>query len=60
VPDGRGSGSNRIYTAWDSKEDEERLFAGLSRHVKYGVKPDQIMVYMIIGYWLNETAEDRD
>jgi hypothetical protein len=27
---------------------------------KYGVKPDQIMVYMLIGYWPGETAQDRD
>jgi hypothetical protein len=52
--------SKRIYTAWDSKEDEDRLFAGLNRLVKYGVKPDHIMVYILVGYWPNETAEDRD
>ena len=34
----------RIYTAWDSKFDEEQVFAGLNRLVKYGVKPDHIMV----------------
>lgn len=50
----------RIYTAWDSKEDEERLFTGLNRLVKYGVKPDHIMVYMLIGYWAGETAADRE
>jgi hypothetical protein len=50
----------RIYTAWDSKGDEDRLFAGLGRLVKYGVKPDQIMVYMLVGYWPGETHEDRD
>jgi len=40
----------RIYTAWDNRRDEELLFAGLQRLVKYGVKPDHIMVYMLIGY----------
>jgi hypothetical protein len=49
----------RIYTAWDNRKDEERLFAGLKRLVKYGVKPDHIMVYMLIGYWPGETTEDR-
>lgn len=49
----------RIYTAWDNRKDEERLFAGLGRLVKYGVKPDHIMVYMLIGYWPGETNEDR-
>lgn len=48
----------RIYTAWDNRKDEERLFAGLDRLVKYGVKPDHIMVYMLIGYWPGETIQD--
>jgi hypothetical protein len=52
--------TRRIYTAWDSRADEEKLFAGLNRLVKYGVKPDHIMVYMLIGYWPGETSEDRD
>jgi hypothetical protein len=52
--------SKRIYTAWDSLGDEERLFAGLNRLVKYGVKPDHIMVYMLVGYWPGETAVDRE
>jgi hypothetical protein len=49
----------RIYTAWDNRRDEQRLFAGLQRLVNYGVNPDAIMVYMLIGYWPNETSEDR-
>src|SRR6202021_2176832 len=35
----------RIYTAWDNLKDEDRLLAGLNRLVRYGVKPDHIMVY---------------
>lgn len=50
----------RIYTAWDSKRDEKRLFRGLSALVKHGVKPDHIMVYMLIGYAAGENHEDRD
>lgn len=50
----------RIYTAWDSRDDEERLFAGLNRLVKYGVKPDHIMVYILCGFWPGETQADRD
>lgn len=50
----------RIYTAWDNRKDGTRLFAGLNALVRYGVKPDHIMVYMLIGYWPNETAEDRE
>jgi len=49
----------RIYTAWDNRGDEERLFAGLQRLVRYGIKPDWIMVYILVGYWPGETTEDR-
>ncbi len=51
--------SKRIYTAWDNRKDEERLMAGLNRLVKYGVKPDHIMVYILVGYWPGETEDDR-
>jgi hypothetical protein len=47
----------RIYTAWDSLKDEQRLFDGLTRLVKYGVKPDHIMVYVLCGYWPEETVD---
>lgn len=57
----RDSGFKRrqIYTAWDNRKDEHRLFAGLDRLVRYGVKPHHIMVYMLIGYWPGETESDR-
>ena len=42
--------AKRIYTAWDNRRDEKLLFSGLDRLVKYGVKPDHIMVYMLVGY----------
>jgi hypothetical protein len=50
--------AKRIYTAWDNKKDEQRLFDGLSRLTKHGIKPDHIMVYMLIGYWPGETDAD--
>jgi len=50
----------RIYTAWDNRRDEATLFGGLNRLVKYGVKPDHIMVYMLVGYWPGETSADRE
>lgn len=50
----------RIYTAWDNRKDEARLFAGLNALVRHGVRPDHIMVYVLIGYWPGETHEDRD
>jgi hypothetical protein len=52
--------ARRIYTAWDNRGDEATLFRGLDRLVRRGVKPDDIMVYMLIGYWPGETAEDRE
>jgi hypothetical protein len=52
--------NKRIYTAWDNQKDEDRLFTGLNLLVKYGVKPDHVMVYMLIGYWPDETENDRD
>lgn len=52
--------TKRIYTAWDGKKDERTLFRGLEALVKHGVKPDQIMVYILIGFEPGETHEDRD
>lgn len=50
----------RIYTAWDSREDEATLFRGLDRLARAGVKPDHVMVYCLIGYWPGETHADRE
>jgi hypothetical protein len=50
----------RIYTAWDNAGDERVLFRGLDRLAAAGVKPDHVMVYMLVGYWSGETHADRD
>ena len=50
----------RIYTAWDQLGDERVLFRGLERLVRHGVRPDDIMVYTLIGYAAGETHEERD
>ncbi len=50
--------SRRIYTAWDSIGDETKLFRGLDALKRHGVKPDNIMVYMLIGG--DDTPEDRE
>jgi hypothetical protein len=50
----------RIYTAWDNRKDEARLFRGLRLLADAGVKPRHMMVYVLIGYWAGETHEDRD
>lgn len=50
----------RLYMAWDSLADERHVFRGFDRLIKYGVKPDHLMVYMLIGYAPGETHADRD
>jgi hypothetical protein len=51
----------RLYTAWDNRKDEGRLFRNLESLARHGVKPDAIMVYMLIGYWDGPglTADDH-
>ena len=46
-----------IHTAWDNIGDEAPLFRGLTALVRHGVKPDNIVVYMLVGY--KDTEEDR-
>jgi hypothetical protein len=50
----------RIYTAWDGRDDERTLFRGLEALATAGVKPDTVMVYMLIGHEAGETHADRD
>lgn len=52
--------TKRIYTAWDAIGDERVMFRGLERLVAHGIKPDHIMVYMLIGEAVGETDEQRD
>jgi hypothetical protein len=40
----------RIYTAWDNLADESTLFRGLQHLVDAGVRPGEIMVYVLVGY----------
>lgn len=56
-----GMKRKRLYTAWDGRKDEKRLFDGLNALVKYGgFSPDMIMVYMLVGEDAGETHADRD
>jgi len=50
----------RIYTAWDGRKDERTLFRGLEALARAGVKPDNIMVYILIGHEPGEAHADRD
>lgn len=40
----------RLYTAWDNRRDEALLFRNLEALVRHGVRPDHILVYVLIGY----------
>lgn len=50
--------TKRIYTAWDNRKDESRFFRGIKMLLDTGVKSSHIMVYMLCGYWKNETFDD--
>ncbi|MCA1833018.1 MAG: hypothetical protein ABR520_11150 [Mycobacteriales bacterium] len=52
--------TRRIYTAWDALGDERVVFRGLDCLKAHGIKPDWIMVYMLIGHASGETHEHRD
>jgi hypothetical protein len=52
--------TRRIYTAWDAVGDERVVFRGLDCLKAHGIKPDHIMVYMLIGHAPGETHEQRD
>jgi len=48
----------RLHTAWDNPKDEKRFFKGLDILLDAGIKPRDIMVYMLVGYWPGETMDD--
>jgi len=50
--------TKRIYTAWDNRRDEKVFFNGIEILTKAGIRPNHILVYMLCGYWPNETFED--
>ena len=49
----------RIYTAFDNRRDAARFFAGLEALIRHGVRPRHLFVYMLVGYWRNESVDDR-
>jgi hypothetical protein len=51
--------SRHVYAAWDNLGEEERVMTGLRRLVAAGFKPEEITVYMLVGYVKKETEEDR-
>jgi hypothetical protein len=50
----------RVYTAWDAEDDERTFFRGLDRLKAHGIKPDSMLVYMLIGHAAGETHAVRD
>jgi len=42
--------TRRLYAARDNIRDEDRVFRGLRTLVRYGVRPDNIMVYVLVGH----------
>ena len=50
--------SKRIYTAWDNRRDEEIFLRGIRLLLDAGIKPKNIMIYFLCGYWTGETWGD--
>ena len=49
--------TRRLYTAWDNLKDESIFVRGAERLFARGIKPDHLMVYMLVGYDKAETWE---
>lgn len=49
--------TRRLYTAWDSLPDERIFMRGIGYLLDAGVKPDALMVYMLVGKDPAETWE---
>jgi hypothetical protein len=49
--------TRRLYTAWDNIGDEDRFFRGVDTLERHGIRPQLLMVYMLIGYDKRETWE---
>jgi hypothetical protein len=45
----------RVYTAWDNLKDEPVFFRGIDMLEAAGVKPRQVMAYMLVGFDKRET-----
>ena len=50
--------AKRIYTAWDNRKDEEIFLRGINLLLDAGISANNIMVYMLCGYWPGETWGD--
>ncbi len=50
--------TKRIYTAWDNRRDESIFMKGIDIMTSAGINTKHILVYMLCGYWPNETFDD--
>jgi hypothetical protein len=50
--------ARRLYTAYDNPNDEKIFHRGFNILMDAGIKPRHVMVYMLVGYWPNETIGD--
>jgi hypothetical protein len=48
--------TKRIYFAWDNIKDEEMIVNGINKLISAGIKPQNIMVYVLVGF--NSTFEE--
>lgn len=47
----------RLYTAWDNLRDEKIFLRGVETLQRHGIPPTHLMVYMLIGFDIEETWE---
>lgn len=47
----------RLYTAWDNLRDENIFLRGVETLRRHGIPPKHLMVYMLIGFDIEETWE---
>ncbi|WP_416355594.1 hypothetical protein ACLNGM_15250 [Aureimonas phyllosphaerae] len=50
-------GKRRLYVAWDNLKDEGVFMRGVDTLERAGIRPTQLMAYMLIGYDRKETWE---
>jgi hypothetical protein len=48
--------TKRIYFAWDNIKDEEMIINGIGRLISVGIKPQNIMIYVLVGF--NSTFDE--
>jgi len=48
--------TKRLYFAWDNIKDEELVTNGINKLISVGIKPQNIMIYVLVGF--NSTFEE--